>query len=72
MAKDEVARLRTLLDYWVKHNQEHSQELREWVEQTGVTLDTETHQEMLQAAQAMDKASEYLSQALRRLEGKEL
>ena len=68
MGNDEVARLKTLLDYWVKHNQEHSQELREWAELTNAILDTETHQEMLQAAQEMDKASEYLSQALKRLE----
>ena len=68
MGNDELARLKTLLDYWVKHNQEHSQELREWVELTNVILDTETHQEILQAAKEMDKACEYLSQALKRLE----
>ena len=32
MGSEERAKLRTLLNYWVEHNREHSQELREWAD----------------------------------------
>ena len=70
MGNDERAKLRTLLNYWLEHNKEHSQEFREWAEKAKVFGEAEAYKEMLQAAQQMDKASEYLSQALRKLEEK--
>jgi len=69
MGNDERAKLRTLLNYWLEHNKEHSQEFREWAQKAKVFGEAEAGKEMLRAAQAMDKASEILSQALRRLEG---
>ena len=30
MGDEERVKLRTLLNYWVEHNMEHSQEFREW------------------------------------------
>lgn len=71
MDKDEKTRVRTLLNYWIAHNKEHSQEFREWAGKVKMSGETEAGEEMLLAAQEMDKASEILSQALRRLEGKE-
>ena len=68
---DERAKLRALLNYWIEHNKEHSQEFREWVSKAKVLGEAEVGEDMLQAAQEMDKASEILSHALRRLEGKE-
>lgn len=68
---DERAKLRALLNYWIEHNKEHSQEFREWVNKAKVLGEVEAGEDMLQAAQEMDKASEILSRALRRLEGKE-
>ena len=68
---DERAKLRALLNYWIEHNKEHSQEFREWVNKAKVLGEAEAGEDMLQAAQEMDKASEILSRALRRLEGKE-
>jgi len=67
MGKDERAKLRTLLNYWIEHNNEHSQEFREWAEKAKVFGEAEAYEEMLRAAQEMNKASESLSQALRRL-----
>jgi hypothetical protein len=32
MAGDEKSRLKTLLSYWVGHNEEHGREFREWAE----------------------------------------
>jgi len=64
---DERAKLRALLNYWIEHNKEHSQEFREWVNKAKVLGEAEAGEDMLQAAQEMDKASEILSRALRRL-----
>ena len=72
MGNDERAKLRTLLTYWIEHNKEHSQEFREWADKAKMYGEAEARGEMLQAAQEMDKASEFLSHALRRLEKKEL
>ena len=69
MSNEERAKLRTLLNYWVEHNKEHSQEFREWAERAKALGEVKAGEEMLQAAQEMDKASKILSQALKRLEG---
>ena len=72
MVSDEKAKLRTLLNYWIKHNKEHSQEFREWAGKVKGSGEDETYDELLQAAREMDKASESLLQALKRIEEKEL
>jgi len=72
MDNDERAKLKTLLNYWIEHNKEHSQEFREWAGKAKVFGETQACEEMLRAAQEMDKASESLSRALRRLEEKGL
>ncbi len=72
MSDNERAKLVTLLNYWIEHNKEHTEEFREWAEKVKRFGEAEAYEEMLQAAQQMDKASESLSQALRRLEEKEL
>ena len=64
---EEKAKLRTLISYWMEHNKEHSQEFREWAEKVKAMGEAEAGEDMLQAAQEMDKASEILSRALRRL-----
>ena len=68
MASDERAKLRTLLNYWVEHNREHSQEFKEWADKAKALGEVEVAGEMLQAAQEMDRASGLLSQSLKRLE----
>jgi len=68
MSSEERAKLRTLLNYWIEHNREHSQEFREWADKAKAFGEVEAGEEMLQAAQEMDKASKILSQALGRLE----
>ena len=71
MSDDERAKLRTMLNYWIEHNREHSQEFREWAGKAMELGEAEAGKEILQAAQEMDKASEILSQVLGKLEGKE-
>ena len=67
MSIDEKTKLKTLLNYWTEHNQEHSQEIKDWADKAKALGEAEVADELLQAAQAMDKASELLSQSLKRL-----
>ncbi len=68
MGGDERGKLRTLLNYWVEHNREHSQEFRAWASKAKALGEVEVGEELLQAAQIMDDANRLLSQALGRLE----
>ena len=68
MGSDERAKLKTLLNYWIEHNREHSDEFKEWVDKARTMGETEVAEKLLQAAQAMDSASGLLSQSLKRLE----
>jgi nickel/cobalt exporter len=68
MVSDERAKLRALLNYWIEHNREHSDEFKEWADKARVLGEVEIAEEILQAAQEMDKASGLLSQSLKRLE----
>ena len=67
MGSDERVKLKILLDHWVEHNREHSQEFGEWAEKARALGENGVSEDMLRAAQEMDKASELLSQARRRL-----
>ena len=71
MGNDERTKLEALLNYWIEHNKEHSQEFREWADRVKAFGEPETGANMLQAAREMDKVSEILSQTLSGLEGKE-
>ena len=41
MGMDEKAKLKKLLNYWVEHNREHSEEFREWADRAKAMGDTE-------------------------------
>ena len=71
MSNDERAKLMTLLNYWIEHNKEHSQEFREWAGKAKGFGESEAGEDMLRATQEMDKASQILSRALSRLERRE-
>lgn len=71
MNTEEKGKLKTLLNYWMDHNKEHSLEFREWAEKARSFGEAEICEQVLQASRAMDKASEFLSQALGKLEAKE-
>jgi len=68
MSSEGKSKLKTMLHYWIEHNKEHSQEFREWAEKAKSFGEVAAGEEILQAAEDMDKASEFLSQALGRLE----
>ena len=67
MGNDERTRLKTLLKYWLEHNEEHRQEYNDWAAQATAMGETEAGEDILAAAQDLDKASQSLSQALKRL-----
>ncbi len=70
MSNDDLAKLKTLLGYWIEHNQEHGQEFREWANK--VTGPDDVGEDLRQAAEEMDKASQFLSRARERLEEREV
>jgi hypothetical protein len=67
MSADEKFRLKTLLTYWVEHNEEHSGEFKEWADKAKEMGEAEVAAELMQAVVNMDKVSEILSKTLRRL-----
>lgn len=69
MTTDDMIKLKTLLGYWIEHNHEHGQEFREWADKVDVPGDI--GKDLRQAAEEMDKASQLLSQAQEKLEGRE-
>ena len=69
MGDDERVKFRTLLNYWIEHNKEHSQEFGEWAQRAKALGEAEVGEDMLEAAKAMDKANEPLLRALTRLGG---
>jgi hypothetical protein len=64
---NEEEKIRTLLDYWIEHNNEHGQEFREWSEKMKDADKLVVSAELLQASMEMDKATEHLLAARERL-----
>jgi len=67
MSMDEKDKLKTLLSYWVEHNEEHSGEFKEWAEKAREMGEAEVADEIMQAVGHMYKVSEILSKTLKRL-----
>lgn len=61
---NETDKLRVLIPHWVEHNNEHAQEFRDWAAQAG-----ETGQDILDAAEAMNRVNMHLQSALEKLGG---
>jgi hypothetical protein len=68
MSMAEKDKLKTLLRYWVEHNEEHSQEFKEWAEKAREMGEAEVADEIMQAVGNMDKVTEILTKTLKRLE----
>ena len=68
MGNNDREKLKIILHYWIKHNEEHSHEFREWADKIAKLGDVEAAGKLEQAAQEMDKASQSLSDALSSLE----
>ena len=70
MSNGEREKLKILLNHWIKHNKEHSKEFREWAEKAKRLGEAEPCDDIMGAAQELDKANEFLVRALKRFEGK--
>ncbi|MFC1961935.1 hypothetical protein ACFLWN_02685 [Chloroflexota bacterium] len=65
--KEIEKKLSMLLDYWIEHNREHSQEFREWAEKAEASGEPDVSRVIRQAADEMDAATEHLAQAKKQL-----
>ena len=63
MNEEERTKLKTLLNYWIEHNKEHSGEFKEWAERIKDSGENEISDVLLQATREMDKATECLLKA---------
>ena len=70
MVSDNEAKLRTVLNYWIEHNQEHSKEFGDWAAKAREFGELDIAEEILLAAKELDKASGLLLKALERLDTK--
>jgi len=59
---DVQERLQVLLDYWIKHNQEHEEEFRDWAQKVS-SLSSEVAEKLQAAATKMADASNDLVKA---------
>ena len=67
MENSEMEKLKILLDHWIEHNKEHGEEFREWAEKARALGEAVVQEDMLDAAQHMNQASESLLKALEEL-----
>jgi hypothetical protein len=67
MVSDDKTRLKTLLSYWVEHNQEHSQEFRDWADRAEKMGEGGVAKDLLKAVSSMEKVTDILSGILKRL-----
>lgn len=65
--RNEKEKLKILLNHWIEHNREHGGEFRDWAEKAMDLAEAAVQEDMLDAAQNMDKASESLLRALEEL-----
>jgi len=63
-SSNDIEKLKILLPHWIEHNQEHAQEFRAWAERV-----EPSQQDLLSAAEHLDKASDALGAALHKLSG---
>jgi rubrerythrin len=69
MVKNEKAKLKTLLKYWIAHNQDHSAEFKEWAEKAGNMGEAEVAADIKHAVTQMDKATALFTHSLKKLSG---
>jgi hypothetical protein len=70
MGNAEREKFKILLNHWIERNKDHIQEFREWAEKAKGFGEAETCDDILEAAQVLDRKNEAFVRALRRLEGR--
>lgn len=64
MSEQDREKLKVLLDHWIEHNKEHSQEFRKWAEKARSLNEQAVYDRINTAASQIDKANEFLAKAL--------
>lgn len=70
MGQEDRNKLRMLLQYWIEHNIEHSEEFASWAETARALGEEEASREMLVAAPELGSVNQSLSRALQILAAK--
>ena len=61
-------RLKVLLKHWVQHNTEHAREFRDWANRAQSLGQAAVAENIMQAAEQVDRANQHLLAALRGIE----
>ncbi len=64
---EDKEKLRHLLKHWIEHNEEHAVEFREWAVKAKDICSATVSDEILEAANQMEKANEFLDKASTRI-----
>ena len=62
-----MEKLKILLRHWIEHNEEHSEEFREWAEKAKGFGEDEVRDNILEAVEQLKAANEFLDRALVKL-----
>ena len=68
MDKDEMDKLKILLEYWINHNKEHGDEFLMWAAKAKELGELKIEEQLIAAARYMTEANDFLQKALSILE----
>ncbi len=60
-------KLKTLIDHWIEHNEEHGDEFAQWAQKAKDFGAVEAHKNILEAVKQLSKANEFLASAAKDL-----
>ena len=63
----EKEKLKILLNHWIEHNREHSEEFRKWADKARSSGQDRVHNDIAQAIRQMNEVNGFLLQALEKL-----
>jgi len=69
MDAEQKQKLTALLEYWIKHNEEHGEEFKEWADRADALEGTDVRAELMQACEEMGRVNALLLRALGKLRG---
>ncbi len=69
MNGEQKQKLTVLLEYWIKHNEEHGDEFKEWAYKADALEGIDIRGELMQACEEMGRVNVLLLRALEKLEG---
>jgi len=64
---DEKGKLKVVLEHWIEHNQEHSEEFRQWAGKANALGEKVVGDNILGAVKHLEEANDFLNKALQKL-----